>query len=243
MSQAPESAPSTEEPSRLDQAIEVMTALFRETHDYSEAVTIVLASVAANAGSSYALISGRPGSWESDVLSQLLGSTVSPDDDALMQYRTEPITVKINVEEALADLGVLEPWDYEDRLMRRLEGLGTTEAQPDGGTLFTPDDPEGYEEKIEEYTRLAEAYEQKYQAEAEAYFVRFEANVRAAATAEDGQFAGLPAHIRITAQRVTDTDAGHALPSPAYLTLEERLYLAAFEATLGPDNLENDTFA
>lgn len=245
MTQETESVASAQEPSRLDQAIKVMTELFRETDDYSEAVTIVLASVAANAGSSYALISGRPGSWESGVLSQMLGSTVSPDDAALMQYRTEPVTVRINVEDALTDLGILEPWDYEDRLMHRLDDQGTSTKEPDGGTLFTPNDPDDYEAKIDEYNQLAEAYEQKYQAEASAYFTRFEENVRAAAAAaDDGLGSGLPAHVTVHAQRVTDEpDDGHRTEGRPYESFEERLYLAAFEATAPPQNLESTTFS
>ena len=245
MTQESESVSSAEEPSRRDQAIKLMTELFRETDDYSEAVTIVLASVAANAGSSYALISGRPGSWESGVLSQMLGSTVGPDDAVLMQYRTEPVTVRINVEEAVADLGILEPWDYEDRLMHRLDDQGTSTKESDGLTLFTPHDQDDYEAKIAEYTRLAEAYEQKYQAEAGAYFTRFEENVRAAAAADvDGQAAGLPAHISVQAQRVTDEpDDGHPAEARPYVSFEERLYQAAFEATAPPENLKSTTFS
>lgn len=245
MTQEPESAAPTEEASRIDQAIKVMTELFRETDDYSEAVTIVMASVAANAGSSYALISGRPGSWESSVLSQMLGSTVSPDDAVLLQYRTEPVTVRINVEDTLHDLDVIEPWDYEDRLMHRLDDQGTTTKLADGGTLFTPNDQDDYEARMTEYTRLAEAYEQKYKAEADAYFTRFDESVRAAAAAEnDGLGSGLPAHITVQAQRVTEEpDDGHRTEVRPYLSLEERLYFAALEATSPPKTLENSTFS
>lgn len=45
---------------------------------------------------------------EADAYHQLslLGSTVSPDDAVLMQYRTEQLTEWVNVEGALADLDV-----------------------------------------------------------------------------------------------------------------------------------------
>lgn len=241
MTQESEPTATSDQPPCLNQAIEIMTRLFRETDDYSEAVTIVLASVAANAGSSYALISGRPGSWESSVLSQMLGSTVSPDDAVLMQYRTEPVTVRLNIEDALTDLGILEPWDYEDRLMRRLDDQGTSAKHPDGGTVFTPNDPDDYETQLVENSHLAEAYTQKYQAAADIYFTHFETNLRIAAAAEQG---GLPAHITVGAQRVTDEpDDGHRIKPLPYLTLEERLYMAAFEATAAPENLENTTFS
>ncbi len=51
----------------------------------------VLASVSADLGSTFALTAGRPGSWEADLVQQLVKGTVGYDDDYLAEYK-EPLT-------------------------------------------------------------------------------------------------------------------------------------------------------
>ena len=47
----------------------------------------VLAQVAARKGSSDALTAGRPGSWEANLVDQLIKGTVGHDDEYLPDYR------------------------------------------------------------------------------------------------------------------------------------------------------------
>jgi hypothetical protein len=56
-------------------------------HDFAGWLAAVLASVAADLGSSYAITAGRPGSWEADLVQQLVKGTVGWDDECLVDYR------------------------------------------------------------------------------------------------------------------------------------------------------------
>jgi hypothetical protein len=46
----------------------------------------VLATAAAELGSTAALTAGRPGSWEADLVQQLVRGTVGEDDDYLHAF-------------------------------------------------------------------------------------------------------------------------------------------------------------
>ena len=62
----------------------------RDEHDFGGWLASVLASVAAELGSTDALTAGRPGSWEAALVQQLVKGTVGYDDDYLAEYR-EPL--------------------------------------------------------------------------------------------------------------------------------------------------------
>ena len=62
----------------------------REEHDFGGWLAQVLATAAAELGSTAALTSGRPGSWEANLVQQLVRGTVEWDDDYLTQYGKEP---------------------------------------------------------------------------------------------------------------------------------------------------------
>ena len=61
-----------------------------EQHDFGGWLAGVLSGAAAELGSSDALIAGRPGSWEADLVRQLVKGTVGWDDDYLADYQ-EPL--------------------------------------------------------------------------------------------------------------------------------------------------------
>ena len=63
----------------------------RDQHDFGGWLAGVLASVSADLGSTFALTAGRPGSWEADLVQQLVKGTVGYDDDYLAEYK-EPLT-------------------------------------------------------------------------------------------------------------------------------------------------------
>jgi hypothetical protein len=52
-------------------------------HDFGGWLAAVLSSVAAELGSSEALTAGRPGSWEANLVRQLVKGTVGWDDEYL----------------------------------------------------------------------------------------------------------------------------------------------------------------
>jgi fructose-1-phosphate kinase PfkB-like protein len=56
-------------------------------HDFGGWLAVVLASVAADLGSSDALTAGRPGSWEADLVQQLVKGTVGWGDEYLADHR------------------------------------------------------------------------------------------------------------------------------------------------------------
>lgn len=58
-----------------------------DEHDFGGWLAGVLASASADLGSTFALTAGRPGSWEADLVQQLVKGTVGYDDDYLDDYR------------------------------------------------------------------------------------------------------------------------------------------------------------
>jgi len=68
-------------------AYPVLLAAAREVQDFPGWLAAVLAAVAAELGSTDALLAGRPGSWEAGHLSNLVHGTVGWDDESLAAYR------------------------------------------------------------------------------------------------------------------------------------------------------------
>ena len=87
------------QPDAIAQAIVALTAAAKQTRtvgagtwnehqeaaDFAELAAIVLASVAANVGGTEELLAGRPGSWEADLVRQLVDGTAGGDVE---RYRT-----------------------------------------------------------------------------------------------------------------------------------------------------------
>jgi hypothetical protein len=61
-------------------------AAARAEHDFAGWLAAVLAQVASELGSSDAITAGRPGSWEADLVQQLIKGTVGYDDEFLTDY-------------------------------------------------------------------------------------------------------------------------------------------------------------
>ncbi|MDX3003250.1 hypothetical protein PWY87_16285 [Kribbella solani] len=111
------SGPLPPEPDDFQVAVAACTRAIRAINagqrggDGAEFVTHLLATVAANLGSSYAVIKARPGSWEADRVSALLASTVGEADQYLVGYRSEPVELVINSVYELDDLGLYETYE------------------------------------------------------------------------------------------------------------------------------------
>ena len=80
---------TTPEQSYTDHATTAILDAVREEHDFSGWLGQVLATAAAELGSTAALIAGRPGSWEANLVQQLVRGTVGWDDDYLVDYAKE----------------------------------------------------------------------------------------------------------------------------------------------------------
>jgi hypothetical protein len=65
----------------------ILTAVHTE-HDFGGWLAGVLATVAADLGSTHALVAGRLGSWEAEHVRGLVNGTVGWDDEYLEHYKT-----------------------------------------------------------------------------------------------------------------------------------------------------------
>lgn len=73
-------------PALTDAAVVVLLAAHGTEPDFPGWLADVLARVAARLGSSHALIQGRPGSWEADLVLRLVWGTAGEDDADLARY-------------------------------------------------------------------------------------------------------------------------------------------------------------
>jgi hypothetical protein len=85
----------------------------------------VVAGAAANLGGIEELLAGRPGSWEAHYVRELLTATVGHDEQYLHSYRTEPLTVRVHVDDVLTDLGYADLYylDADIELNRREDAI------------------------------------------------------------------------------------------------------------------------
>lgn len=106
----------------------LLAAIQTRVTDGAETVSHLLATVAANLGGVDQITAGRPGSWEADHVQQFLSSTVGPDGEYLLQFRTRPIEVVECVELAMVDLDIDFLYDESLALVEDAE----TEAADEG---------------------------------------------------------------------------------------------------------------
>jgi hypothetical protein len=76
----------TTDPDLPDVVIDAVLAVARDGQDVAGWLAGVLASAAAELGSTEALLAGRPGSWEAAAVCQLLTGTVGEADEYLADY-------------------------------------------------------------------------------------------------------------------------------------------------------------
>lgn len=92
-----------------DATVVVLTAAVRLSHpqhgpvDFADFLASALGAVVGNLGSAERITAGRPGSWESDLLAQLVAGTVGyhPDAELLAAVRTQDVVVRLNVAQLL----------------------------------------------------------------------------------------------------------------------------------------------
>jgi len=75
--------------SYTDRAAEAVLEAARNEHDFAGWLAGVLARTASGLGSSDALTARRPGSWEADLVQQLVKGTCGWNDEALASYSAD----------------------------------------------------------------------------------------------------------------------------------------------------------
>jgi hypothetical protein len=89
--------------------------------DFAEFVTHAVAGAAANMGSIEAVLAGRPESWEANYVRRMLHSTVGYHEQYLHEHRTEPLIVRVHVDDILNDLGFSTLYDEAHKEISRRE--------------------------------------------------------------------------------------------------------------------------
>ena len=75
----------------INTADAAMRAAAEHEHDFGGWLADILARAAAELGSTEALTSGRPGSWEADLVQRLVEGPVGWSDDYLTDYRRDTL--------------------------------------------------------------------------------------------------------------------------------------------------------
>ncbi|GAA0948644.1 hypothetical protein GCM10009554_46470 [Kribbella koreensis] len=192
--------------------------------DGAEFVTHVLATVAANLGSSYAVIQARSGSWEADVVGRMLSSTVGCDDEFLMTYRTEPVEIIASSTYELDELSIYET--YEASLAHIRQTLF--------GDRWTPARDQLTDDELEQIEDVEIALIDLEDSDAAEYEQRFAATVAARweqLRTEDPL--GYPTELSVTVHFVTASDTRGRTDGWGS-DLASRLYQHARENTLLP---------
>lgn len=158
-----------------------------EPGDWAEFVTHALAGAAANLGGIPTILTGgHPGSPAAEDLRRLLLRAAGDDGPRLPAHRTEPLTVRIHLDELMTNLKVCKAYDdAHDELDRRY-----TAAGPDPSAARPTEDPS---------TALATVREEL------AELSDLLARQREHDWADYGQ--ALQAHIELTARSIPDLPA------------------------------------
>jgi hypothetical protein len=220
--------PTSAEPDEFRVAVTAVTRAIRAINadqrggDGAEFVTHLLATVAANLGSSDAVTAGRPGSWEAAGVGDLLRSTVGYDDEYLLTFRTEPIEIVVNSIYELDDLGMFETYEAStDHIGRVLFGDRWSRSR----ARLTVDQLEQSEDIEEQLVELEKHDRDEYQQ-------RFAATVRARfeqlRTEEPNRY---PEHLVVTVRFTDDNASNDDLTDGWSSDLASQLYQHARETT------------
>lgn len=162
--------PCTREQLLVD-AVTVLTAAARTRPDFADFVTHALAGAAANVGGIEELLASRPGSWEAHHVRELLTATVGHDKQYLHQHRTEPLIVRVHVDDVVHEIGYADLYylDADIDLNRREDAIYA--ANPAELTAEA-------EAALDQVERLRDRLDQQRLADWIAYGTAFAENVR-----------------------------------------------------------------
>jgi hypothetical protein len=191
----------------------LVAAIRAKVTDGAETISQLLATAAADQGGMHMLTAARPGSWEADYVDRFLASTVGPDGDYLLEYRTASIEVVECVEAAMVDLAI--DWLYDES--RDLIEVAEDDAIPENGN----------DEAAERVARAEDLIDQLRDRDYASYREAFEQRVRAAAD-ELRRARHLPAAVQVFVRWVEWADRGQATDAQeAWGTVEYELWETA----------------
>ena len=113
-------------PQTLQAAIDALTTAAQPANniDFAELVTLAVAGAVANVGGLEFALSRRSGSWEADLVGQILQSTVGDEPEDLFAHRTVPLVIDVYPDVVLSDLDYWRLFDEaEHELQQRYEAL------------------------------------------------------------------------------------------------------------------------
>ena len=217
-------------------AAEALVAAIRaDVTDGAETISYLLATAAANLGGMHTLTAARPGSWEADYVDRFLASTVGPDGDYLLEYRTAPIEIVECVEALMADLGI--GWLYDesfDRIDQTEYDIIPEHEDADG-------DEAAREASINRVARAEELLDQLRARDYASYKEAFEHQVRAAAD-ELRRTRHLPDSVQVRVRWVEWAERAQATGTQeAWGTVEYQLWETAWQQTPPPGFTERLT--
>lgn len=162
-------------------AVRTLTAAARLTHpehgeiDFADFLASALAAVAGNVGSTDRVTAGRSGSWEADLVQQLLAGTVGEDEHHLVAYRSEPVVVPLNVAQLASETREDAPETERERMLpclyQAIDALPDPYAETGSATA----------EQLDRFDAAEDALRHRYTEAFTLYARAFEAAVHAAA--------------------------------------------------------------
>jgi hypothetical protein len=190
--------------------------------DGAEFITHLLATVAANLGSTDAVTAARPGSWEAAGVGDLLRSTVGYNDEYLLTYRTEPIEIVVYSVYELDDLGLFETYEAStDHIGQTLFGNRWSPSR-DKLTVDQLEQIEDIEEQLVELEkRDRDEYQQRFTTTVRARFEQLRAD-------DPHRY---PEHLSVTVRFVDDSAPNDVLTDGWGSDLASQLYQYARETT------------
>ena len=197
----------------LSEAVRVLTEAARTTSDFAEFLTHAAAGAAANIGSIEALLAERPGSWEAHYVRDMLTATVGYDEQYLLEHRTEPLVVRVHVDDILNDLGLWALYDEaHDEITRR-----------DAVSCARYDDQDGFSGEdnaaLDELDNLREALDAQRAQDCATYGDAFRDNVHRAA-AELFPTLPVPVHVIVELDWQHDLGLRDDVDGPAWRVWE-----------------------
>jgi|GEM_PF-4556237 len=103
--------PHVDIPAQVDAAINALTAIAESGADFAEVACRVITAVAANRGTVEDLLKTRSGSWEADLIRNIVLGTAGDDPEALQSCRTKPILIDFDPDQLVDDLGLTTQFD------------------------------------------------------------------------------------------------------------------------------------
>jgi hypothetical protein len=162
----------------LIDAVRVLTEAARSTSDFAEFVTLAVAGAAANIGGIEQALAGRPGSWEAHYVREMLTSTVGCDEQYLHEHRTQPLVVRVHVDDILHDLGWWALYEEaHDELNRRERAICARHDRDEPIEDYDADD----QAALDELEQLRNRLDRQREAEWASYGNAFRDNLRRAA--------------------------------------------------------------